>query len=320
MPFLVFEANGHPSENFLNNTVNQKILARIDSSAFASASINLNKVALDKLLSYDRILDSLYLSEKEDTLAFLENNYGSATASKKNILDSLQTRISEVSIQKSEIEKTYKSLIKKALISFGLWLLIVIVILQIRKKTLAKSKFNFLKTNAQLKAMESSVAKAEQLFSKIPVNREKIDKLYKEFAKLSESFSSGKEPENLSPPQKYVLLKTEHLMEILETEYHITEAILLQSGDSQGEFKQSDINIICNLYTEIASRGLMNDGFNCQVLKDFEKNLPPIKISPTFILLGGAKDSNNRFCNFKGSLCRFKAEIFYPLVFISIKK
>lgn len=281
--FILIHVNGEEIRNPLSNEIHQQLLQRIDSGSYASASINLNKFALDKLLNYDRILDSLYKGESEDSLAFLENNYNLGAKAKKAALDSLHRKIKEVSFQKSEIDNTYKSLIKKALFSFGLWLLIVIVILQFRKKALAKSKYNFLKTNAQLKSMEGLVAKADQLFKNISDNRERINKLIKEFSLLSQSYSTGVDPEKISPANKYIIEKTEQIKQKLDEEDKITDAILLQLGNDKGVFELSDINSVCNLYIDIASRGLMNDEFNFQVTKDFEKNLPPIKINSTAV-------------------------------------
>jgi signal transduction histidine kinase len=281
--FFLINVNGEENRSPLNNEAHKQILHRIDSGAYASASVNLNKFALDKLLNYDRILDSLYKAERDDSLAFLENNYISGANAKKVALDSLHRKINEVSIQKSEIDNTYKSLIKKALFSFGLWLLIVIVILQFRNKALAKSKYNFLKTNAQLKSMEGLVTKADQLLKGLTGNRERINKLHKEFSFLSESFSAGVNSENISPAKKYIIEKTDQIKQKLEEEDKITEAILHQLGEDKGVFELSDINSVCNLYTDIASRGLMNDAFNIQVTKDFEKNLPPIKINSTAV-------------------------------------
>ncbi len=297
--FLLIHVNGEENRNPLSNTIHQQILHRIDSSAYASASVNLNKFALEKLLNYDRILDSLYKAEREDSLAFLENKYNAGANAKKVVIDSLHRKINEVSIQKSEIDTTYKSLIKKALFSFGLWLLIVIVILRFRKKTLTKSKYNFLKTNAQLRSMEGLVTKADQLLRNIPGNRERINKLHKDFSLLSESFSTGVNQENISPAKKYIIEKTEQIKQKLEEEDKINEGIFLQLGEDKGVFELSDINSVCNLYTDIAFRGLMNDEFNFQVTKDFEKNLPPIKINSAAVGTLLLNVLNNAFSSVK---------------------
>ena len=68
-------------------------------------------------------------------------------------------------------------------------------------------------------------------------------------------------------------------------ELRLANAFITQEGDLNSEKESTNINLLCEEYLTIASRGLMSTGneFNCNITNDFEKNLPLIKVNQAAI-------------------------------------
>lgn len=275
---IVYIDNAESQEAVLpvNSKVNIDLLEQIRRKAQENAANNLNRFALEKMRYYDIMLDSLVSSEQKDSLAKIEQEYNRKSSSRINSISNLEKQILDITGQKKLQKEQYNSLIKKSIISFLVWLGIVLLLLQIRKRKLKKATENLNSTTNQLQKLESYNSKAALLFNDIKTRLPKLEFAKTELSRLKESLV---EKAGQSTEISGQLEKTDQLIQSVNSEEFLLDSIISQSGDSENEPELTDINTFCNQYLEIVSKGLMKEGeFSCTITRDFEKNLPAISI------------------------------------------
>lgn len=262
----------------LSKPENREVVNYYEQQAIDYVSKNLNRFAYERLQRYDYYLDSLYIQEKKDTLAAIEKAYQVNSASKRAGINDLDRQITELTIQKEGLENRYWSLIRKAVISFILWLVIVLALLQIRKRKLSKAKSNLQAAETQLQSIEESAKNSDHLVESFSRLKEPIQKLNDDFSKLRNIFTEA-EVEKAAEVQD-ISKKTDQLMQAINIENRIVDSVLSQSNSGNDDKIETDINKLCEQYFEIAYRGEQKpEEFNCQVTRDFEKKIPSIKIN-----------------------------------------
>ena len=275
---IVYIDNAESQEAVLpvNSKVNIDLLEQIRRKAQENAANNLNRFALEKMRYYDIMLDSLVSSEQKDSLTKIELEYNRKSSSRINSISNLEKQILDITGQKKLQKEQYNSLIKKSIISFLVWLGIVLLLLQIRKRKLKKATENLNSTTNQLQKLESYNSKAALLFNDIKTRLPKLEFAKTELSRLKESLV---EKAGQSTEISGQLEKTDQLIQSVNSEEFLLDSIISQSGDSENEPELTDINTFCNQYLEIVSKGLMKEGeFSCTITRDFEKNLPAISI------------------------------------------
>jgi signal transduction histidine kinase len=272
---LTGSASGERSP--IDNPAGQVLLQNTERAAQGQAANNMNRFAMEKMQRYDYLLDSLYAGEVNDTLAAMESAYDKSAADRLTDIQRLNREIAETSSQKAELDIQYATLIRRALLSFAVWLVIVVVLLRYRNVRLKRSRANLKSTAEQRAALEAANSDAELLFKEAANQKIKLDRILASYARLRELLqtSNGNQtPVSLSG----IYEKLEKQVDLVEKEIRLNDALLTQSVNEEGELVDSDINRLCGQYLDIASRGLQEDGeIVCQVTRDFEKNLPPVK-------------------------------------------
>jgi signal transduction histidine kinase len=225
---------------------------------------------------YDFMLDSLVSSEQNDSLTKIEQEYNRKSSSRINSISNLEKEILDITSQKKLQEEQYSSLIRKSLISFLVWLGIVLLLLQITKRKLKKATENLDSTTNQLQILESYNSKAALLFNDIKTRLPKLESAKTELSRIKESLA---EKAGQSTEISGQLVKADQLLLSVHSEKFILDSIISQSDDSENEPELTDMNTFCNQYLEIVTKGFLKEGeFSCTVTHDFEKNLPPISI------------------------------------------
>ena len=277
----VMNCAGQNRNNPLSKPSNIELLNYHETRAQDFVSKNLNRFAFERLQKYNFLLDSMYSSEKKDTLASIEKGYLLGSASKKSTIDNLNKAITEYSAQKDKLEKRYWSLVRKAILSFALWLTIVLILLQFRKSRLKRINTKLQTTKIQLQTLETSVVNADKLTADFTKIKELLHKLIGEFISLNNISAEAVTKQNVPDGWAEISSKTTLLKKAIEGEEKILDAVLNQTGNQNDEKILTDINDLCERYVEIATRGFQNmNDFNCQVVRDFEKRLSPVKINP----------------------------------------
>ena len=263
----------------LSKPEHREILNEYDRRAKDFVAKNLNRFALDRLRSYDYFLDSLYKYEMKDTLEVLEKNYQVRSSNQKNTIQQQRSRISELTTQESEFEDRYWSLVRKSLLSFAVWLIVVFLVLQFRKRRLRKSEQRLTKATEQLGILESNEVKAASLFESMRKRLEPMVKL-EEDAEQVRTLVTQNGLETSPDGWKEFSLRSEKLSNAINLEKRIVESVLAQEIESEDTKTETNINKLCEQYLEVACRGLLKDDpYNIQVTTDFEKRLPAIQVN-----------------------------------------
>jgi signal transduction histidine kinase len=267
----------------LNNSFHREILDNYKRKSDEYVARNLNRFAIDRLQVYDRLLDTLFLKEKNDTLASIEHNYDSIASSRIKAIAGLRQEIKELTSDKVKLETRYWSLVRYAIISFLIWLAIVLIFFRIRQSRMKKSETAFYSSATQLESLEASSAKAGKLFSGLSTKEQELKKMDQEIINLEKIIEQKKDsPQNEN--WTAAVARTEKLRKALDAEKRILHSVLEQSISDTSEKTSVDINNLCDAYMEIAYRGIeKSDTFKVQVTRDFEKKLPQIKVNSSAV-------------------------------------
>jgi signal transduction histidine kinase len=279
MPFGF--VSGQSDESPLQNPHHREILENYDKRASDFAANNLNRFGLDRLHSYNRLLDSLFNVEKNDTLDKIEKAYLLNSSKNLSDIDSLKQGILKYTASEIVLKEKYGALVKKAMISFALWLFIILLLLQIRKVRFKKERSNLQSATLQLEAIEKSAKRAEGLFKQLNPLKESLQLLKTETTKIYITLTEPGIEKNSRTGWDEIINQAGKLKNASDLEAGITDALLSQSNIPGIEKQKTDINSLCEQYLEIASRGYLKAGnFSCQVTKDLEKKLPQINVIP----------------------------------------
>lgn len=264
----------------------KEILNALNQSAQAQADKNLNRFALERLYRYNTALDSLYSKEKADTLAAIEQVYLTSTAVKQSQRKNSSERIVTLTAEKEELEKLYHKLLRKSGLAFLVWLIIVLFMLQFRKKKLKSSEVLSGNSDIRMNALEARNAIAEVTLNEAKNLESTLERIVPAVQKIY-SIASTKAADVGSSAiwNNEILPLAEKTQLTALKEKEIVNALLSQETDWSEEKTDTDINRLCEIYLDIAQRGFTSlyPDLNCQVSRDFEKRLPVIKVVPSAV-------------------------------------
>jgi len=265
---------------------NKVALENHDSRAESFVLKNLNRFGLDKLKDYDKTLGESFSSELKDTLEMMEKTYLNNSSTLQKSLTEKKSKITELTAQKAELSTKYSKLLRTAAFAFGIWLLMIIVFLQFQKRKIKKKNDELEITTAQLKYNRDHSTLAKSAIDKVRHLKNSILKLSEGTQQLNEL--SKTLDENNGIESKWTTEISTFIQKVntsAQFELRLANAFITQEGDLNSEKESTNINLLCEEYLTIASRGLMSTGneFNCNITNDFEKNLPLIKVNQAAI-------------------------------------
>lgn len=252
---------------------NIAVLKSYQESANGLAAKNLNRFAIERLYKYDLSLDSLYKIEKADSLKAIEQIYLNATASKQLQRSTSQRHIKTMTAEKDVLAGEYHSLLRKAALAFLVWVTIILLMIQFRKRKMKSSELATDNSEIQLKSIEERNGLFEGMLSQV---EKLLDQAQHKLAKLQKEKASAS-GESVAAIEK--------MESAVIREKNILEAIKDQQAYAIEEKVSTNINQLCDTYMEIAQRGFAAafPELNCQVTRDFEKKLPEIKVAPASV-------------------------------------
>jgi signal transduction histidine kinase len=265
---------------------NKVALENHDSRAQSYVLKNLNRFGLDKLKDYDKALSESFSYELKDTLELMEKTYMNSSSSVQKSLVDKKGTIAELTSQKSELSERYSKLLRTAAFAFGVWLLLIIVFLQFQKRKIKKKNEELEITTAQLKHNKEKESLAKAAIDKVRHLKNSINKLSEDTMQLNDLSKTF--DENNSVESKWtteISSSVQRVSTAAQLERRLANAFISQEGEISSEKESTNINMLCEEYLTIASRGLMAAGneINCNITNDFEKNLPMIKINQAAI-------------------------------------
>lgn len=263
----------------VNNVVS---LEQNDNKAKAFVAKNLNRYALDKLYDYDTTLDSAFRSELADSLALMELNYLKNSTSVQQNLKTQQETIASLTSQESEIKVKYDKLKRIAILSIASWLILTLLFLQFKRRRVNKHSQELQKTTSRLKSIKENSLNATNTLNKFKQNHTTFLKLKDDADHLLSVVGTiEKEFQNKDGWNSETTLKVQKITSSIHFENRIINAFNSQENDFDLENEITDINKICEEYVEIVLRGIRErePEYTISITKDFEKNLPNLKVN-----------------------------------------
>lgn len=270
----------------ISTASHREILNVFQRNADEHCARNLNRFGLSELQKYDRALDSLFAMEKKDTLASIQKIYAEKVANRKSETEELKTRLEELSRNKEIYTDSYHRLLRKAGITFVIWIVVVLLMLRWRKWLVRRSEQELEANLAQLKTSEHFYNDGEELSGAAAQWQNKISVMNPVVAEIQKSVFTvyGKLNPELSKSDSFKVLQknSEAIQSNTNLLTNLANGIVAQHGEPGEEKKLTNINLLCEQYADLAYNGTLNDDgtFPCQLSKDFEKNLPSAKIIP----------------------------------------
>ncbi|MBP6532754.1 MAG: HAMP domain-containing histidine kinase [Bacteroidia bacterium] len=270
----------------LSNPGNKAALEVHDSRAQSFVAKNLNRFGLDKLSDYNKTLDSSFSSELKDTLELMEKTYLMNSSSLQTNLQQQKNKIQELTEQKSELSTKKNKLLRTAAFTIGVWLILVIIFIQFKKRKIRKKDIEVEITTAQLKNTKQNATIARATIDKVRQLKNTITKFSEDTEQLN---SLSAEINNSSVPDSKwtneISASIQKISASAAMELRLANSLINQEGELSDEKVSIDINKLCEEYLNIASRGVLSEGneFNCQITSDFEKNLPTVKVNQAAI-------------------------------------
>ena len=262
-----------------NNVV---CLEQNDSKAKAMVAKNLNRYALDKLYDYDVTLDSAFRSELKDSLSLMELNYLKNSKAVQQNLKSQQETITTLTSQENKIKTKYDKLKRIAILSIASWLFLTLLFLQFKRRRVNKHSQELQKTTSRLKSVKENSLNATHTLNKFKQNHTTFLKLKDDADHLLSVVGTiENEFQNKDGWNTETTLKVQKMTSSIHFENRIINAFNSQEDDFGLENETTDINKICEEYVEIVLRGIRErePEYTISITKDFEKNLPQLKVN-----------------------------------------
>ncbi len=255
-----------------------------DSRAQSFVLKNLNRFGLDKLKDYDKALNESFSSELKDTLDLMEKTYLKNSSNLQKSLIDKKSKINELTAQKTELSVKYSKLLRTAAFAFGVWLLLIIIFLQFQKRKIKKKNSELEITTAQLQFNKQNAAIAKAALDKVRHLKNSIHKLSEDTHQLNE-LSKSLDNDSSGKWTAEIASSIQKVNAGAQMELRLANAFITQEGELSAEKESTNINLLCEEFLNIASRGLMKTGneFSCNITSDFEKNLPSIKVNQAAI-------------------------------------
>jgi signal transduction histidine kinase len=246
---------------------------------------NLNRFGLEALRRYDEQLDSLSLIEVRDSLARLEQQFEQNSTSRHRELGSFQQQIDSLRQVKAEVTASYEGLVRKSGIAFLIWLLVVLVIIQFRKRLLGKASLRLAASKTQEDATRKAAGEGDALIRDMDANLPRFAsaasaiRSLEEEMKRSDQDPSGPWSHAANFPEALKL--STGLRQLIQRDYQFKEAVHLLGQADDDEKEKCDINQLCEVALELCSLGYSGEVEppGIQLTRDLEKNLPHVLIN-----------------------------------------
>jgi len=265
----------------IDNPTHLATLKAHKSRAEELVSNNLNRFGLEKLREYDRVFDTLLAEEEKDTIQVIETSYANDASAGKLRLKEYTSTAEDLEKQKAVLEKRYHGLLRKALLAFTAWLILIFFLLRYRKSKLKKSTGLMEISEAQEQSAQQRTIAAQKLIQQYQGVNGSLQKLMTESAALTGELQNQPGAEQVQDSLK----RASQFSSAATREKELAELVLSFQGDPGTEKVKTNINQLCDVYTELVYRGMSkaDPDFKCIVVKDMEKNLPAIEVIPQAI-------------------------------------
>ena len=137
---------------------NRSTLDELRQRAEKHVASNLNRFGLESLRKYDTWLDTLSAQELGDSISILERQFERNSTSRHQELGGFQQQVDSLRLVKEQVTTSYHGLLRKSGIAFAIWLLVVVIAIQIRRRFNGQGEF----AAGCLQSQEEATRKAAQ--------------------------------------------------------------------------------------------------------------------------------------------------------------
>ncbi|MCC7232699.1 MAG: ATP-binding protein [Bacteroidia bacterium] len=281
------DASGQPGA--IGSPENQSRLQFLFDKSGSLVANHMNRLGLEQLKSYDNLFDTLFQKEVRDSLEIIEKNYLTSSSGKKSSLAGSADKIKELTAERNKKAESYDKLLKRAAIAFSAWLIIVIVLMQLRRRALRAFQKRLENSTIKLNALKSRFSSGEKLIQvsgKINGSLGRVSEaagiFHSQIQSLANELPAGHSSNDLV---KDLVLLSEGIARTSGKQVSVNQAILSQKEEPGQDKKETDINQLCEQYADLAIQGMIesDESFDCQVTRDLEKKIPRIKTIPEAI-------------------------------------
>lgn len=247
---------------------------------------NLNRFGLEALKRYNTLSDSLYATEKADTLAKLESTFEKSVAIKTAAIRTNKEDIQKFELERNTARSAFWRLFTKSLLALAVWLGLVFIIIRLRNKRVFRAEAQLAAARLQQdhsnlderSGKESSSAFQGEINTWEKATGE-IRQALEAVTQWNDQLPAGSEHLALAETAKKQLKEQS---DRIAREYAILNRFSEQIGQDDSEKTSCSINELCDQAMEIAYRGHTHGdvSFECGVTRDLEKNLQPIPVFP----------------------------------------
>ncbi|MFZ7105220.1 MAG: sensor histidine kinase [Bacteroidota bacterium] len=264
---------------------NRSTLDELRQRAEKHVASNLNRFGLESLRKYDTWLDTLSAQELGDSISILERQFERNSTSRHQELGSFQQQVDSLRLVKEQVTTSYHGLLRKSGIAFAIWLLVVVIAIQIRRRLMGKASLRLAACKAQEEATRKAAQEGALLLQDVSSNVRRFEQSSLACRTLvQETTKADQDPAN--PWSKVssfpdLLKSSTGLAQLIQRDYQVKEALNLLGQADGDEKEKCDINRICETALDICTLGHSTEfeAPGLQVSRDLEKNLPQVSVN-----------------------------------------
>jgi signal transduction histidine kinase len=246
---------------------------------------NLNRFGLNQLQNYSSALDTMYKDELEDTIQAVKSNYVKAHLTRSTTITSLNSQIRELTVKKEKAKTGYTGLLRKAGIASVIWLVIVLILMQVRSRALKAVQAKLDASKGQLSESESKMQLGKNLLKSSHEHVAGAVKMQEAAAALQKAAANTElNEDNGFTREEADKLKASisELVRAASVNRKITETLITQESIAGPDKVNANLNQLCDQCFDLVYNGVKSEDPDLKIIvsKDLEKNLPPIKLIP----------------------------------------
>ncbi|MEO8085442.1 MAG: ATP-binding protein [Bacteroidota bacterium] len=258
-------------------------------SADDDVAKNLNRFALGQLLNYNAAIDTMYKTEMDDTIQAFKINYDRSHLTRSNAITSLNQQIKDLTEKKETATSGFNGLLRKAGIASVIWLVIVLILVQIRSKALKRVQSKLELSKGQRLVSEQKMDAGKTLLKLSHENSSRSESLNTKAIALQKIVSeSALTVENGFSKEETDKLKVQvtELVRTAGVNQKIVTTVLSLENEAGAEKVNANLNLLCDQCFELVYNGMKSSDPDLKILvsKDLEKNLPQIKLIPEAVV------------------------------------
>lgn len=262
---------------------NQTVIKAARDKALQQVNNNLNRFALAQLQYCNSTMDSLTAAEISDSLRLIDSTYRAVSSNKLSTLQSLKKQSEALTVTRDGLLTEQHALLRKAALAFACWLVLVLLLIQFRRKRVRAAQLLLDTGISHQSVSENLSAAASTLFSTSRHLLSAFEQLAHHASAMLRDVKASADKAATGSDQAATTAQLVKDVSVLEQaagrELALCRHLIGQEADWGQEKTKCNLNKLCDEYAEIAQRGsVREDAPELVIGRDLEKNLPGIDL------------------------------------------